>query len=197
MSEFWNSRYAREDYAYGTSPNRFFSEQIGKLSPGKVLFAAEGEGRNAVYAAKLGWEVTAFDQSVEGKRKSLLLAQSANVEIEYLIDTYESVSFPHNYFDCIVLVFAHMPAEKRKQWHQKMVELLKPGGRLILQGFSKEQINYTSGGPRDISMLFSEEELRDDFDSLKELQIEEAGELLNEGPYHQGNASVINVFGVK
>ena len=74
MKEFWEIRYAEKQYAYGENPNVYFKEQLDKLKPGKILLPAEGEGRNAVYAAKQGWEVMAFDLSSEGKNKAEKLA---------------------------------------------------------------------------------------------------------------------------
>lgn len=197
MSEFWNQRYAADEYAYGTRPNLFFKEQIEKLQPGSVLFAAEGEGRNAVFAAQLGWSVTAFDLSTEGKRKAGNLASGNGVNISYLVAGYEDVSFEPESFDCIVLVFAHMPAEKREEYHRRLMSFLKLGGTMILEGFSKEQINFNSGGPRDLKMLFSKAELESDFNQLSDLNIEEEEIELDEGPFHQGKAAVIRLIGKK
>jgi 2-polyprenyl-3-methyl-5-hydroxy-6-metoxy-1,4-benzoquinol methylase len=89
MSEFWNERYALKEYVYGTEPNVFFKTQITKLSPGKILFPAEGEGRNAVHAARLGWDVYAFDSSNEAKKKSELLAKKQSVKINYRVNDLE------------------------------------------------------------------------------------------------------------
>jgi SAM-dependent methyltransferase len=197
MNEFWNERYATEEYAYGTGPNRFLETQLKKLNPGKILFPAEGEGRNAVFAARLGWLVSAFDPSIEGKRKAEKLASENKVSIDYRIDNYENVSFPTAHFDCIVLVFAHMHPLKRNEYHHKLMSFLKPGGTLILEGFSKKQIANKSGGPRDIDMLFSKQELQSDFGSFSKLTITEKDYVLNEGPFHQGIASVIRAFGEK
>src|SRR5690606_40603655 len=107
MTEFWNKRYAAQEYVYGTKPNSYFKKQIEQLVPGKILFPAEGEGRNAVYAAKLGWDVYAFDSSNEAKKKAEMLAQSQNVKIEYQINDIDAATFPPDFFDCIVLIFAH------------------------------------------------------------------------------------------
>ncbi len=106
MNDFWNERYATLEYAYGTEPNQFYKEQLAMLATGKILFPAEGEGRNAVYAATQGWQVTAFDPSIEGKRKAEQLASENGVSIDYQIDNYEFVDFSPELFDCIVLIFA-------------------------------------------------------------------------------------------
>ena len=197
MKDFWNERFGSEDYAYGTEPNEFYKEQLNQITPGKILFPAEGEGRNAVYAATKGWQVTAFDPSIEGKRKAEQLAKKNQVSINYLIDNYDFVDFPKESFDCVVLIFAHMHPMKRKEYHQKLISFLKPGGILILEGFSKKQIKNNTGGPRDIDMLFSKNELESDFNSFSELVLTETDTILNEGPFHQGTASVIRVLGTK
>lgn len=197
MNNFWNDRFGTKEYAYGESPNSFIKQELSKLKPGKILFPAEGEGRNAVYAATLGWDVTAFDPSIEGKKKAELLAAKHNTQIDYQISDYEKVNFALEKFDCIVLVFAHMPPTKRNEYHKKLTSFLQPGGKLILEGFSKEQINKNTGGPKNLAMLFSKQELQSDFSEFSELNISEIETILNEGPYHQGTASVIRVIGIK
>lgn len=197
MNNFWNERYSSEEFAYGTEPNLFYKGQLERLTPGKILFPAEGEGRNALFAATLGWQVTAFDPSIEGKRKAEILASKNGVSIEYKIDSYEFVDFEKESFDCIVLIFAHMHPLKRKEYHQKLVSFLKPGGVLILEGFSKPQIKNNTGGPQNVEMLFSEEELRGDFSEFSTLAISETNTVLNEGPFHNGEASVIRIVGIK
>ena len=111
MKQFWDERYSSKAYAYGTEPNAFFKEKLSIIPPGKLLLPAEGEGRNAVFAAMQGWEVTAFDQSKEGKRKALLLAGEKGVKLDYLVGTLEDMAFEAESFDAIGLVYAHFPAE--------------------------------------------------------------------------------------
>jgi len=197
MNQFWNERFATEEYVYGTEPNLFYREQLEKLNPGKILFPAEGEGRNAVYAAMQDWKVTAFDPSTVAKTKAENLARQKNVEIYYRITDYENVSFSKESFDCLVLIYAHMHPLKRKEYHKKLASFLKPGGTLILEGFSKKQIKNNTGGPRNVEMLFSEEELRNDFNFFSELSISETDVTLDEGAFHKGKASVIRVTGKK
>jgi cyclopropane fatty-acyl-phospholipid synthase-like methyltransferase len=197
MQNFWDSRYALEGYVYGIHPNSFLKESLIRIEPGAILFPAEGEGRNAVFAAKLSFSVTAFDSSTEGMKKAIQLALENKVEIDYRIESYEFINLPENKFDVMALIFAHMAPDSRRQYHRKLLTYLKPGGLLILQGFSKEQINYNSGGPRDINMLFSEEELKSDFSETKTLNITSELTLLSEGDFHKGKAAVINVLGYK
>ena len=91
--DFWNSRYSEKEFAYGTDPNEFFKEQIDKIIPGRAIFLGEGEGRNAVYAAKLGWQVDAVDFSSSAKDKALKLAKENNVKINYVVSDLNDYDF--------------------------------------------------------------------------------------------------------
>ena len=198
MSEnFWNERYSSEEYAYGTEPSKLLQLQLKLLRAGKILFPAEGEGRNAVYAAQCGWNVTAFDQSTEGKRKALLLAESKNVRIEYFIESFESISLATNDYDALALMFVHIPSEVRTMIHRKFLSYLKPGGIVILEAFTKNQLQYSSGGPKNLNQLYSLNEIAADFDECDMLLGEEKIVTLNEGQYHSGDASVIHFVGKK
>ncbi|MFA5047023.1 MAG: class I SAM-dependent methyltransferase [Paludibacter sp.] len=195
MENIWNQRYAQEEYVYGVNPNEFYKEELSKLQPGKILFPAEGEGRNAVYAAIKGWDVVAFDSSEEAKKKAEKLAEKNNVRLNYQTASIEEFEYEENSFDAIVLIYVH--TMNREQNHQKLLRMLKPGGVIILEGFSKEQLMNNSGGPRNSEMLFSKEELTRDFNDLKEKQITKTETELNEGQLHKGKASVIRLLGIK
>jgi hypothetical protein len=202
MKEFWNLRYAESEFAYGTEPNLFFRESIQNLPVGKILFPAEGEGRNAVYAATLCWEVVAFDQSEAGKEKAMMLSSQKGVDLTYEVCSLEQFQAEESSFDCLVLIFAHFPAHLRKGFHRKLGSFLKPGGTLILEGFSKNHIRFNSvnekaGGPKDPTMLFSKDELEDDFSGFSIGLLEEVETELEEGLYHVGKSSVIRMLAVK
>jgi SAM-dependent methyltransferase len=197
MSEFWNERYALKEFVYGTEPNVFFKNQITKLSPGKILFPAEGEGRNALHAARLRWDVYAFDSSIEAKKKAELLAHEHSVKINYRVNDIEYADYPLVFFDCIILIFAHFHPLERNYFHNKLLSFLKPGGNILLEGFSKKQMQFNSGGPRNNEMLFSAEEIQNDFKRLSKLELEETEIILDEGRFHQGTASVIRMIGTK
>ena len=136
-------------------------------------------------------------QVLKAEKKALQLANKQNVHIKYENTDYETVSFPLETFDCIVLVFAHIHAEKRQFYHRKLVSFLKPGGHLILESFSKEQINRDTGGPKNLEMLYSTKELQEDLADFSYLKVEETETVLNEGIYHSGLASVIRVSAIK
>lgn len=202
QQNFWNQRYADEHYAYGTLPNDYLKEKSAELRPGKILLPAEGEGRNAVFMAKLGWEVEAFDQSTAGKNKALLLAEHHDVKISYTISDVENIRYPENSFDALAFIFAHFPTEQRRNYHRKLDGFLKPGGNLIIEGFSKkqatfQQLNPKSGGPRDAAMLYDLEELKKDFNDFEFIEATEEKVVLAEGEFHQGEALVIRIFAVK
>ncbi len=195
MNNMWNERYAQEEYVYGKEPNEFFSQELIKHKAGKILLPAEGEGRNAVYAAKLGWKVYAFDSSSEAIKKTKKLVSENKVEITYNLFSFEDVDYPNDFFDVIGLFYAHTLL--REDNHKKLIRFLKPEGTVILEGFSKEQINNNTGGPRKVEMLFSKEELQSDFIELSELKIWKEESHLNEGEHHQGKSAVIRLIGKK
>jgi SAM-dependent methyltransferase len=197
MKHFWDERYGSEEYVYGTEPNNFFKQELQKLKPGKLLLPAEGEGRNAVFAAKLGWEVVAFDYSQNGRDKAFDLAKRNQVSIEYILADYTAFSAVKESFDCVALIYAHVMDGNRAYYHQKLIEFLKPGAHVLLEAFSKEQIHNNTGGPPNLEFLFSKEELASDFNSLSEVHIEALKIKLNEGGFHQGEADVIRLTGVK
>lgn len=115
--ERWNKRYSNDECAYGTQPNNYLKDQLQKLETGSVLFPAEGEGRNAVFAAQLGWNVSAFDISAEGKNKALQLAENNNVEIDYQVGELQNLNFQKEQFDVIALIYAHFPADIKSSIH--------------------------------------------------------------------------------
>jgi ubiquinone/menaquinone biosynthesis C-methylase UbiE len=197
MRELWNARYNSEEYVYGVNPNTFFEAQLLNLKPGKILLAAEGEGRNAIYAASLSWKVFAFDFSEEARKKALKLADRCKVTIEYTLASFDEIEYEINYFDCLALIYAHQPSVKRKIYHQKLLNYLKPGGTIILEAFSKKQINNNTGGPKDLDLLFSLSELEEDFSEITSYDIKEENIFLEEGIFHSGIASIVQMTGTK
>lgn len=202
LTKIWNKRYSEEDYAYGTEPNEFLREKLNDLKPKSILFPAEGEGRNAIYAATLGWKVDAFDISDEGKRKALKLAENKKVSIDYRVGNLQELGYEKEQFDTIALIFAHFPATVRMSLHSQLFSLLKSNGIIIFEGFSKKHLTYREknpnvGGPEDIDQLFSEEELRNDFFDYDFLFFEETEVELSEGKYHNGIGNVIRFVAKK
>jgi len=198
----WNHRYKDVNFAYGKEPNLFFKEWLQKFKPQSILMPADGEGRNGVFAAKLGWQVTSFDLSEEGKVKALALAKENDVSINYLVDDLKQLQFEIASFDAIGLIYAHFPADMKSYFHRKLNDYLKPGGIIILEAFGKKHLRLNNldpkvGGPKDIDMLFSKEEIIADFDNYEIVMLEEEETDLNEGKYHIGKGSVIRFIGQK
>lgn len=197
MKKFWEERYGEKDYIYGVSPNVFFEEQLSSLPCGKILLPCEGEGRNAVHSARSGWDVFAFDASVNGKIKAMNLAKANDVSIEYQVDDALIIEYPIGHFDVVALIYAHFPPNNRKILHQKVMQWLKPGGTIIIEAFSPLQIVNTSGGPKDPTMLYSREILTDDFKDFNIVQNELCETYLKEGKYHDGKADIIRFVAKK
>lgn len=195
--KFWDARYQSEEYVYGEEPNSFLKSHLDVLPPGKIILPAEGEGRNAVYAARKGWEVFAFDISFEGMKKATQLAKKYEVSIHYTCGGYADFEYEPESFDAIAFIFAHLTPEVRTSYYNKLLKSLKPGGIVLLEGFHKEQFGKFSGGPQNKEMLYSEEELEHDFRVLTDLIIKRSDRDLNEGPFHNGHAALIQMIGKK
>ena len=198
----WNHRYSAEEYAYGTSPNEFLKSRLPRYPAGKILFPAEGEGRNAVFAATLGWDTHAFDISAEGRTKALKLAAENKVTIHYLTGSPDDLPYSENEFDAIALIYAHFPGAIKSACHRKLNTLLKSGGVVIFEAFSKSHLEYVMkderiGGPKDLATLFSTEEIADDFKGFSIIELAETEIELHEGLYHNGKGSVIRFVGIK
>ena|SRR5687767_6572125 len=198
----WNERYSKEAFAYGEEPNNYLKEQLEKLDPGSILFPAEGEGRNAVYAAKLGWVVSAFDISMEGRNKAFRLAETNKVKIDYQVGDLRTLNYNANQFDAIALIYAHFPADIKSLYHKTLDHYLCRDGLVIFEAFSKNHIGYLSknekvGGPKDVEMLFSMEELMTDFGNYEIIELSEEEIKLSEGLFHNGKGSVIRFVGRK
>ncbi|WP_411810606.1 class I SAM-dependent methyltransferase [Chryseobacterium scophthalmum] len=198
----WNERYSNDEFAYGTQPNNYLKDQLQKLETGSVLFPAEGEGRNAIFAAQLGWNVSAFDISAEGKNKALQLAENNNVEIDYQVGELQNLNFQKEQFDVIALIYAHFPADIKSSIHKMLDTYLRKGGYIIFEAFSKKHLdlvlkNEKVGGPKDIESLFSIDEMKSDFPKYDIIELVETEIELNEGIFHNGTGSVIRFLGKK
>ncbi len=198
----WNERYSKDEFAYGEEPNNYLKEQLQKLNVGTILFPAEGEGRNAVFAAKLGWTVSAFDISLEGKMKADKLAKNNNVTIDYKVGELQKLNFEIEQFDAIALIYAHFPANIKSLYHKTFDKYLKNDGIIIFESFSKKHIDYVTanekvGGPKDIESLFSIDEIKSDFPNYEIIELAEKEIELSEGLFHNGTASVIRFIGRK
>ena len=155
-----------------------------------------------MYAARRGWTVSAFDQSSEAKKKAMRLAAQHDVTLSYEVGTPETLTYAPEQFDAIALIYAHFPADKKSAYHQTLATYLRPGGTILFEAFSKRHLDYNRvnpkvGGPKDLAMLFSTDELAADFAGFEVLQLAEQEIELQEGAFHQGTGSVVRFVGRK
>ena len=198
MKEFWDERFSADDYFYGTTPNKFLTD-VSMLLPkeSQILCIGEGEGRNAVYLASLGHHVTAVDLSIEGQRKAQLLAKSKNVHLTYYVESLETFDLGTEKWDAVVSIFCHLPSELRAQVHARLAKALKPQGLLLLQSYNPRQLEYKTGGPKDLDMLCTDDILKADFPRFEWIKRENTLEEIHEGAGHQGMSSLLSAVARK
>ncbi|QJX47795.1 class I SAM-dependent methyltransferase [Hymenobacter taeanensis] len=197
-AEFWDARYESEAYAYGTEPNTYFRQQLDKLPPGRLLLLAEGEGRNAVYAARHGWQVTAVDFSDEARAKAQRLAVAQGVHLDYQVDDVTSLRWQQpGHYDAIGLIYAHLPPVARWAVHAAAAQSLAPGGQLFLEAFSPRQLGLPSGGPKSAELLYTPDILAQDFMGLTVRENHELGVVLHEGSFHSGPANIVRLLATR
>jgi len=193
----WNQRYDRPEYVYGTQPNDFLVSVAANLRHGKLLSLGEGEGRNAVYLAAHGWDVTAVDSSEVGLEKARRLAAEKGVQITTLAADLGDFQIQPNSWDAIISIFCHVPSAIRVPLHQAVVRGLKPGGVLVLEAFTPRQLEMGTGGPISLDMLMTLASLRQKLAGLHFVQAVELDRNVIEGQFHTGRAAVVQVVGVK
>jgi cyclopropane fatty-acyl-phospholipid synthase-like methyltransferase len=194
MTDFWNARYGEPGFAYGTEPNAFLVARRNLLKPGmKALAVADGEGRNGVWLAQQGLDVLSVDASEIGLRKVRELAADRGVEVRTEKADLTVWTWPEREFDIVAAIFVHFPPEVRSRMHRHMLEALRPGGVLILEAFTPAQLNYKSGGPPVLDMLYTADMLRIDFAGGEILETEECVTDLEEGKYHRGPGAVVRL----
>ena len=199
MKDFWNERYSGEDFFYGTEPNAFLASLSHLIHPGQsVLDVADGEGRNGVWLARQGLEVTAVDFSPVAAEKASKLAAQSGVQVHHEISDLFDWNWGENRFDAIVAIFIQFaaPAERRKL-NELMRRALKPGGILILQGYRPKQLEYKTGGPSSLENLYTAETLREEFSAMEILHLREHDEEICEGAGHCGMSALVEMVARK
>ena len=199
-ASFWNERYGRSGgYVFGTEPNGFLVDCNAHLpGGGRVLCLAEGEGRNAVHLAELGYRVTAVDQSEVGLEKARRLAEERGVGIEFVTADLNDMDLGDSCWDVVICIYAHLPPELRRRVHRGVVGALAPGGCVVLEAYHPRQVEFRTGGPVQWpEMLMTLEMLREDFDGLRVLVGREIEREVIEGEGHTGQAAVVQVLARK
>lgn len=160
MGNVWHERFKSEEYFYGEEPNVFIQQQAFRLEPcRKVIAFAEGEGRNAVFLAKKGHEVTTFDYAESGLQKTQKLARKHNVNVHTQKLDLLADDVPNEEFDAAIMVFGHFHQDDQAMVLNKMKHAVKPEGMMMLEVYSKEQVKYGTGGPPDLEMLYDPKEI--------------------------------------
>jgi SAM-dependent methyltransferase len=191
----WDQEYDTEAYVYGKLPNDFLKERYAAIPKGKVLLLAEGEGRNAVFLAKQGYDVTAVDLSSIGLEKAKKLAADSDVAIEVICEDLESFDLGERKWDGIVSISCHLPPEVRQHLYRRIEQALKPSGVFLLEGYRPEQLEYRTGGPPLAEWMTSKETLVKELPGLAFSHIEEIDRPVNEGVNHHGMGAVIQAIG--
>ncbi len=193
----WDEMYAGEQYLYGTEPNAFLQENFSVIPGPKVLLPAEGEGRNAVFLAKQGFEVTGVDSSAVAVKKARKLAEANGVTLNLLVADLAQFDFGTEQWDGIVSVFCHLPPELRRQVHHRIVKGLKKGGVFLAEAYTPEQLQYKTGGPPVKDLLVSLSDLKKELHGLRFIHAVETVRSVHEGALHKGKGAVVQVIAVK
>lgn len=195
----WDRRYAGEALLFGEAPNEYLREQAPRLPPrGRALCVADGEGRNSVWLAQHGLSVDAFDISAVAVDKARALARRHGVAVDYAVADGDALAWPEGRYDVIAAIFIQFAdPPMRQRLFAGMVRALAPGGMLVLQGYTPEQLNYRSGGPQRVDHLYTEAMLREQFAALEIIELTSYEAELNEGTQHTGTAALIGMVARK
>jgi cyclopropane fatty-acyl-phospholipid synthase-like methyltransferase len=200
-SAFWDQRYANADLAYGEAPNEFLVNMADRLpKSGDALDIGAGEGRNALYLASRGLNVLAVDQSEVGMRKALLRARDRGLNLHArAVDLRDFEAEPGS-LDVVSSIFVHLPSALRAAVHRRIAAWLKPGGLFLLEAYAPDQLQRSTGGPKDPDMLASLETIVDELTAEGRLAVEHQAAFVrnvSEGQFHTGEASVVQVLARK
>jgi len=193
--ERWNQRFGATEYIFGTAPNAFLAAHAGFFKPGqRALCVADGEGRNSVWLAEQGLEVSAFDLSPVGVEKARKLARSRGVEVRYEVASVYDWRWPEAAFDVVAAIFVQFADPPMRAFmFERMTAALKPGGLVLVEGYTPAQLKYATGGPKQVDQLYTEELLRQAFGSLEILELKAYEAELDEGSRHRGMSAVVDL----
>ena len=199
MASVWDERYASEDYLFGTEPNAFLASQRHLLKPGmSCLAVADGEGRNGVWLAQQGLQVLAVEASAVAQAKARKLAAQRNVTLEFEQADLAQWDWGENRFDVVAAIFIQFaPPGLREQMFANIKRCLKPGGLLLLQGYTPRQLEYGTGGPSAAENLYTEPLLREAFADMEWLHFAEHDDEVREGSGHHGMSALIDLVARK
>ncbi len=196
---FWDQRFATQEYIFGREPNRFLVSQAHLFRPGaRVLDVATGEGRNAIWLAEQGCAVTGIDISPIAIEKARRFAEERKAAVEFAVADLRNWTWPEAAFDAVVTIFIQFaaPAERAVVF-EGMQRALRPGGVLVMQGYTPKQLEYKTGGPGQIDHLYTADLLREAFSGLEIVTLREHEDVLSEGSKHVGRSALIDFVGRK
>ena len=195
----WDERYAGEEYHFGTEPNAFLSAQRALLKSGmSCLAVADGEGRNGVWLAEQGLHVLSVDSSAVAQRKARILAKQRGVTLDFALVDVLQWYWGVNEFDVVAGIFIQFaPPVLREQLFANIKRCLKPGGLLLLQGYTPRQLEYKTGGPSQAENLYTEAMLRAAFADWDILHLIEHDDIIHEGAGHDGMSALIDLVARK
>lgn len=193
----WDERYSAEEYAYGTTPNKFLEENVHCIPKGRVLSLAEGEGRNAVFLAKQGYLVTAVDASIVGLNKARKLAEKNDVVVAFIHADLADYDLGENKWEGIVSIFCPLPSSVRKELYKKVMTGLKRNGVFLLEAYTPEQLKHGTGGGNSVDVMQSEKSLSLELTGLKFKHLIELERDVIEGVFHTGIGSVVQAIATK
>src|SRR3954466_12959691 len=195
----WNRRFAQPGYLFGTEPNGWLHEHGELWQAGqRVLCVADGEGRNSVWLAQRGLTVDAFDISEVGVRKARDFARITGVKVNFAVADIAQLQWPEGLYGGVIAIFTQFAAPRlRASIFAGMVQALKPGGILLLQGYTPAQLEYRTGGPPFASHMYTPELLRDAFAGMEILELREYEAELAEGAGHRGRSAVVGLVARK
>jgi SAM-dependent methyltransferase len=191
----WDQRYSAAEYIYGTEPNEFLAANVEAIPPGPVLEVGCGEGRNAVFLAGRGYDVTAVDQSAAGLRKAERLAAERGVQLTTVQADLGAFAIEPGHWAGVVSIFCHLPRAVRLPLYAGVVRGLRPGGVLLLEAYTPAQIGRGTGGPSDPEMMMSLDRLKEELPGLEWVVAEEKEREVREGSFHTGLAGVVQFIG--
>ena len=199
MPTLWDERYAGEAYIFGTAPNVFLESQVARLQSGQsALAVADGEGRNGVWLAQQGLQVLSVDSSSVAQVKAKKLATERGVTLQFEIADLLAWDWGDARFDIIAAIFIQFadPAGRALQF-EGIRRALKPGGMLLLQGYTPRQLEYKTGGPPSVENLYTESMLREWFGDWDIQHLREHDDVINEGSHHAGMSALIDLVAYK
>ncbi len=194
-AETWNRRYARDDFLFGSEPNAWLRDRVGSMpAGGRILSVADGEGRNSVWLAQQGFQVDAFDIADRAVAKAQAFAQRQGVSVNFAVADVDSFAWTDSAYEGVAAIFVQFAdPDMRARLFERIIRSLKPGGVLVLQGYTPKQLEYRTGGPPVLSHLYTRELLESSFAGLSIIELRDYEAEVQEGQGHSGQSALIGL----